>query len=381
MNALPESPEAVARRLDIRPKRVVVAGEFGPDRFGVHIAETLEAMGCAVTRYEMRKPPIGGSPLRHRVHMTRELLDQTVFQRLPLVRRRRLEALAARAEKNGAEVVLFTHDYLLPAEVEYLKSRTGAQMALWFPDHIANMGRMACLAAPFDALFFKDPYMVHVLRDLAAGAVHYLPEAFNPERHRLPDGPIDRSGYVCDVTTAGTLHVARFAVFRQLADLDVRIWGDPPPRWLDAGVVARMHQGRYVADGEKAIAFTSARVVLNTLYPAEVWGLNARAFEAAGVGAFQMVDWRPGLAQLFDDGTEVVSFRGMAHLRERLAHFLERPDEREAIAAAGQARARRDHTYALRLAMLLGTLSGQLTAYPEPRIEWEQEPRDASASP
>lgn len=369
MKDLPESPESVARRLEVRPQRVVVAGEFGADRFGLHIAETLDAMGCTVTRHEMRRPPTGGSSLRHRVHRARELVDQTVFQRLPLVRRRRLEVLAANVERAGAEVVLFTYDYLLPAEVEYIKARSGAQVALWYPDHIANMGRMACLAAPFDALFFKDPYMVHALRDLAAGAVYYLPEAFNPARHRLPDGPIDRSSYVCDVTTAGTLHVARYAVFRQLTDLDVRIWGDPPPPWLDAGAVGRMHQGRYVADEEKAVAFTSACVVLNTLYPAEVWGLNARAFEAAGVGAFQMVDWRPGLAQLFDDGKEVVSFRGTTDLRDRLAHYLHRPDERAAIAAAGQARARLDHTYARRLATLLHTLAGHHKGYPAPHVE------------
>jgi spore maturation protein CgeB len=108
--------------------------------------------------------------------------------------------------------------------------------------------------------------------------------------------------------------------------------------------------------------------VLNTLHPSEIWGLNARAFEAAGVGAFQMVDWRPGLEQLFEDGREIVTFRGIADLRERLTHYLADPDGRLSIARNGRDRAAADHTYALRLRLLMETVYGPGDGYPLPSV-------------
>ncbi|HLA63659.1 MAG TPA: glycosyltransferase [Rhodothermales bacterium] len=367
MTTYPESPRAIAEREGMAVQRVFIPGEFYPDSFASHIAETLEAMGCQVMRYAIRPDRgVGTGAFRQRLWMARELLNTTVLQRLPIARRRALERLAAAAVRFAPDIVLFTYDYLLPGEVAELKARTGARFALWYPDAISNLGRMACVAAPFDALFFKDPYMVEVLRDLARGAVHYLPEAYNPARHRLPDGPFDRAPYVCDVATAGSLHVPRFSVFRQLRDYDCKIWGPAPPWWLDVSEVEGMHQRRYVINEEKAVAFTSARVLLNTLYPSEVEGLNVRAFEAAGVGAFQMLDWRPGLADFFEDGRELVSFRGMADLKQKLAYYLARPEERAAIAAAGQARAQREHTYAHRLALLLRILGGEPAPGGEP---------------
>jgi spore maturation protein CgeB len=344
--------------------RVVVVGEFAPDRFGLHIAETLAEMGHDVTTFQMRNRPMADGAVRRGVQKVRDVLESTVLERLPAARRRRAERLAGAA--TGADLVLLTYDYLLPAEVALVRARSGARLVLWYPDAIINMGRMAFLAAPYEALFFKDPYLVHTLRELSVGPVYYLPEAFNPHRHRLPPGPVDRSDYACDITTAGTLHAPRLGVFRQLTDYDVRIWGDPAPWWLDAGPVGRMHQGRHVVNQEKAVAFTSASVVLNTLHPSEVWGVNARAFEAAGIGAFQMIDWRPGLDQLFEEGGEIVSFRGVPDLRERLTHYLGRPDLRLEIAERGRVRAAAEHTFGLRLNVLLESVFGSTQGYPLP---------------
>jgi spore maturation protein CgeB len=344
----------------------VVVGEFAADRFGAHIADTLEEMGCTVERFEMGQKPIVSSRIAHRVRSIQNIATSALLDRVPVVRQRRALRLATRAIRARADLILLTYDYLLPPEVDLVKSRTGAAVVMWYPDHIGNMGRMAWLAANLDGVFVKDPYLVRAMGPTALAPVYYLPEAFNPSRHRLPDIPIDRSAYQCEVTTAGTMHAARYAIFRQLKGFDVRIWGEPPPWWLPMGVTAAMHQGRYVVNEEKAVAFTSAAVVLNTLYPAEICGLNARAFEAAGVGAFQMIDWRPGLSQLFEDGVEVVSFHSLEDMLEKLHHYLARPAERQEIAAAGKARAARDHTYAVRLNMLMRTLDGLERGHPMP---------------
>jgi len=239
---------------------------------------------------------------------------------------------------------------------------------MWFPDHLANFGRSFFMRAPYDGLFFKDPYIVHALGDVLSSPVCYLPECFNPERHRLPPGEFPGPEYQCEITTAGNQHPWRVACYQHLADYQVKLWGPPAPVWLPTGEVKAMHQGRLVLNEDKAKAFLGAKVVVNNLHYGEIWGLNVRAFEAAGIGAFQMVDWRPGLAQLFDDGKELVSFRGMTDLKRKLNYWLPREDERSAIATAGKKRAFAEHTYRHRLERLLETLAGRENGFPMPDI-------------
>jgi spore maturation protein CgeB len=136
---------------------------------------------------------------------------------------------------------------------------------------------------------------------------------------------------------------------------------------MSAGAVIGMHQGEGVYHHDKVKAFRGASIVINNLHYGEIWGLNARAFEVAGAGAFQMVDWRPGLGQLFDDGKELVSFSSMSDLKQKIDYWLPRHDERHAIAQAGMQRAHAEHTYTLRLQLLLDTLAGRANGFPTPR--------------
>ena len=223
--------------------------------------------------------------------------------------------------------------------------------------------------APYDGLFFKDSYIVHILADVLASPVYYLPECFNIDRHWLPEDAIgNESVYQCDITTAGSQHSWRVAFYKHLADYDVKLWGNPAPLWMSSGPVARMHQGRPVFNHDKVRAFRGAKIVVNNLHYAETWGVNVRAFEAAGAGAFQMVDWRPGLGQLFRDGQELVSFRGTEDLKAKIDYWLPRGDERREIAEAGMRRAHAEHTYRLRLDLLLSTLAGNARGYPLPEL-------------
>jgi spore maturation protein CgeB len=285
-----------------------------------------------------------------------------------------MKGLWRAAEQGPLDVVIVCHDFLWPVEVAELKRRTRAQVAMWFPDSVVNFGRGWFMNAPYDGLFFKDPYIVHAFADVLRSPVYYLPECFNPERHWLPEAAIGHDvAYQCDITTAGNYHSWRVACYKHLAVYDVKVWGNPPPLWIAAGEMARMHQGRAVYNHDKVRAFRGAKIVLNSVLYSEVWGVNARCFEAAGAGAFQMVDWKPGLAQLFEHGKELITFRSMTDMKEHIDYWLPREEERRAIAGAGMRRAHEEHTYALRLRVLLETLAGMRHGYPAPQIRYANE--------
>lgn len=351
--------------------RIVVVGRIETESFACHIGETLSTLGHDVAYVEAgaRRRRVR-TRLGYRWHQVRSALA-SLAHRVPALRRRHWRTLWQTIEEKRPELILVTHDFLQPQEVAELR-RNGAAVALWFPDHLVNLVRGWCLVAPYDALFFKDPYIVRTMRRVLTTPVFYLPECFNPQRHRLPPNESENdipAEFRCDITTAGNLHSWRLAWLQGLDAYDVKIWGDPPPLWLPLGPVRRMVQGRPVFNEDKARAFRGAKIVLNTLHFGEIEGANVRLFEAAGIGAFQLVNETPGLGSLFDVGREVITFRDLQGLRAAIAYWLPREDERRTIAQAAMARAYREHTYELRLRLLLDTLAGRERGFPMPLVE------------
>jgi spore maturation protein CgeB len=141
-----------------------------------------------------------------------------------------------------------------------------------------------------------------------------------------------------------------------LKNYDIKFWGLEPPVWMPKGKLFSYYQGRPVYNSEKAEAFTNAKIVLNNLHYSEIEGLNVRCFEAAGIGAFQIVDWRPGLNDLFIDGEEIVSFKSMDDLKNKLNYYLVNEKERNRIANNGKNRAHKDHTYYKRLEKMINII-------------------------
>jgi spore maturation protein CgeB len=82
------------------------------------------------------------------------------------------------------------------------------------------------------------------------------------------------------------------------------------------------------------------------------FAINLRLFEATGVGTCLVTNWKENLPQLFALDTEVVTYKTVAECLEKVRWLLDHPRERQAIAAAGQARVLREHTFALRAVKL-----------------------------
>ncbi|TRT56206.1 MAG: glycosyltransferase family 1 protein [Microcystis aeruginosa Ma_QC_C_20070703_M131] len=72
---------------------------------------------------------------------------------------------------------------------------------------------------------------------------------------------------------------------------------------------------------------------------------NMRLFEATGVGTCLVTDWKDNLHDLFEPDREVVTYRSPQECVEKVKWLLEHPQEREAIAQAGQARTLKYHTF------------------------------------
>ena len=117
------------------------------------------------------------------------------------------------------------------------------------------------------------------------------------------------------------------------------------------------HTGRIVTREEKARVFRSAVGVLNTMHPAEVSGVNARLFEAAGCGAAVLTEFRPTVPELFAVGEEVLVFHDFDDLVEQATRLLSERGLTARLGDAATQRAHRDHTYDLRVTAILEKLA------------------------
>ncbi len=96
-----------------------------------------------------------------------------------------------------------------------------------------------------------------------------------------------------------------------------------------------------------------SKVVLNThIDISSNNASNLRLFEATGVGACLLTDWKENMAELFEPDVEAVTYRSVEECVEKAQYLLAHEDERRKVAAAGQRRTLSDHTYAQRAEQL-----------------------------
>ncbi|HEY9900090.1 MAG TPA: glycosyltransferase [Pantanalinema sp.] len=85
---------------------------------------------------------------------------------------------------------------------------------------------------------------------------------------------------------------------------------------------------------------------------------NMRLFEATGIGACLVTDWKDNLHDLFEPDAEVVTYRSAEECIEKVKWLMDHPRERDEIARRGQVRTLQAHTVSHRMARLDEIIQG-----------------------
>jgi spore maturation protein CgeB len=339
----------------INPEVVVIGANY-PDSFAENIADALTNEGIAVQHVDPRgrysRPgsmTLFSKPRRYVTEATK---------RFPRLREVLVDKPVAEALRDtDPALVICTWGLAEPEQIEQWRRETpGAVWALWYPDALSNLGRQQMLQAPYDYLFFKDAYLVDQLRDRAGLPAHLLPQACNPARHRTEAFRDDdeRKKYECDVAVVGNVYPFRGLVLDAIPEsVDLRLYGNlyehVAKQWPR---LRTAYSGEYVTGRTKALAFRGAKIAFNTMHYAEIQGTNLRLFESSACGGFVLTHDIAGLDAYFTPGEEVAVVDSADEVRDAVMHYLNAPEERARIAAAGQRRAHRDHTYRRRFEVL-----------------------------
>jgi spore maturation protein CgeB len=327
--------------------RVGVIGPIAQDNFVDNVVDALQRMGHSVTHLGSTRPRY-----HHRLY---NWITMTARGALPGFDEQAQQRIVRVAIGACCEIIInLEAAFLMPGIISQL-SRRGVRTAFWFPDCVANMGRHLMLLAPYDALFFKEPHVVEHLRSNLGLPVYYLPEACNPRWHR----PLTAAGTEPYLVTAGNMYPSRVKLLERLVakGIPLKLYGSALPRWLGETSVREVHTGRCIFREEKARVFRSAAGVLNTLHPAEIAGVNARLFEATGCGAAVITEFRAAVPELFTIGDEVLAFHDFDDLVDQATRLLNDGGLTARLGDAAAQRAHRDHTYEVRLSVILERLS------------------------
>jgi spore maturation protein CgeB len=134
---------------------------------------------------------------------------------------------------------------------------------------------------------------------------------------------------------------------------DLKLYGSGLHTLPASSPLHRCHQGE-VWGVEMYQALRASRVTLNShIDMAGREAGNARLFEATGVGAFLLTDFKDNLDTLFAPEREVAAWRTVGDCLAQIERYLADDAARLSIAKAGQARTFAAHTFRRRVEEIL----------------------------
>lgn len=237
--------------------------------------------------------------------------------------------------------------------------------------------------------------------DVVLSCVPELVEHFRAEGHRsqhvnhafeprvlemlgTPSAPTADFVFLGSIVKYEDFHIERERILLRLVrETDLQIWsevGPKPPSLLrraarlvrgsaagstaqstvDARIKRRARPPLFGLDMFRQLR--DSRVALNTHIDISTESAsNMRLFEATGVGSCLLTDWKSNLGDLFEPDAEVVAYRGAEECADKVKYLLNHESTRREIAAAGQRRTLRDHTFASRAARIDAVIREELS--------------------
>lgn len=220
-----------------------------------------------------------------------------------------------------------------------------------------------------DAVVENDSGYAELWEKLGAKKVIVLPiSSVDPKLHRrVRLAPQEQEEYGCDVCFVGSLTRDRQEQLAELindrdsgrahsslARMTISVWGDILPVVGLREELKPYYRG--TAYGEKMVKiFNASKIVLNFQPKDMTHGGNMRTFEIPGCGAFQLADRVD--SKWFTDSEDIVLFKSLNDLREKVSYYLSHNQERDRIAENGYNTAYKEYTYKERFKQLFNILN------------------------
>ena len=191
---------------------------------------------------------------------------------------------------------------------------------------------------------------------------YFCQKGIHAELNRLAFEPnvlsyLEVKGKTYDVTFVGSffsVHSSRTKLLETICARfpQTRIWGPEINQLPPNSPIRGCYEGQAWGVNMFQILHRS-KITLNHHGDVAPYANNMRLYEATGIGALLVTDWKENLHEMFEPAKEVVAYRSAEECIELIEYYMNHDKEREAIARAGQARTLREHTYYQRVQELI----------------------------
>ncbi|WP_320175574.1 glycosyltransferase [Maridesulfovibrio sp.] len=284
------------------------------------------------------------------------------------------QAVLAKVETFEPDMVLAMAQAPLTHQALKRLRKDNVKTAMWFVEDFRLFTYWQSFAPFYDvfAVIQKEPFF-NELKQIGVENVLYLPLAAHPDFHKPEKlNSVDARKYGGDVSFMGAGYPNRRMAFRKLIHHGLKIWGS---EWDGDHVLEPYVQlgGRRVSSDECVKIFNGTKINLNlhsSINADELVSggdfINPRTFELAACGAFQLVDKRSLMSEVFDEG-ELAHFESLEDLDHKIGHFLAHPEERESYVEKARARVLKNHTYEVRMQSLIDFTAERFSEWPAER--------------
>jgi hypothetical protein len=129
---------------------------------------------------------------------------------------------------------------------------------------------------------------------------------------------------------------------------ELKVWASNLHSLQPTSPVLKAYQGS-AWGREMYHIFHRSKITLNHHGDVLPYANNLRLYEATGMGALLITDWKKNLLDMFEPDKEVITYRTPEDCAEKIRFYLENDKERENIAHAGHKRTLIEHTYENRM--------------------------------
>lgn len=329
--------------------KITLFGSKDFDSLEYHLNDSFLFLGHEVTHIDIKD--IVSVPYKYNYFASKFIkkYDEYLFRKV-----------AYKIIESQPELVVCTYRFTNPICIKLIKQALpNVKVVHVNPDALTTFEYQQIFASPYDAYFTKDTFIVDFMKNKMGLNTFYLPEAFNPRVHKMPNVERTEQEKIVDIDVVafGTMYPYRANMVGQLlkAGINVDLFGTPDRRFAKPEI-EKCFRNEYITGDRKAEVLYGSKIVFNNFHYAEIESANVKFFEIAGIGGFQICDYKPVLKEYSAIPVEQFTYKSIGEAIELINYYLDKPELRHDLALKQHNHFVSHHTYEHRINQLLQVL-------------------------
>jgi spore maturation protein CgeB len=329
--------------------KITLFGSKDYDSLEFHLNDSFNFLGHRVIHVDIKD--IVNLPFKYNYFATKffKKYDEYLFRKV-----------AMKIIESEPELVVCTYRFTHPVCIQLIKvALPGVPVIHINPDQLTTLEYQQIFASPYDAFFTKDHYMVDFMKNKMRLNTFYLPEALNARIHKMPTGNrLEQERKLdIDVVAFGTMYPYRENIIKQILKegIKVDLFGTPDRRFAQPEI-EKCFRNEFITGDRKAEVLFGAKIVFNNFHYAEIQSANVKFFEIAGIGGFQLCDYKDVLREYSAVPVEQFTYKNIGEAIDLIKYYIDKPNLRHDLAQKQHDHFVVNHTYEHRLKQLLSVL-------------------------